>query len=471
MKNITFTIKTILYVIISFALVTTTGCSNDDSTPDVEVVASFSANQTTIETGQSIQISDASTGNPTSWSWSFEGGSPSSSSEQNPTVTYSGTGVFDVSLTVLNGSSEDTFLREDYITVTPEEIVAAFNFNTSTVLESGSIQFSDVSSGEPTEWNWTFEGGSPSTSTEQNPEVVYEKAGVYNVSLTASNGSSTNTITEEKLIHVTCTGIYCEPVFSSYTKKSEIVYGVDSNGHRMTLYEPEGDSRLDRPVVALMGGGGFEGTNLDLLEPIAINLVKHGVVVALLEYRVIDSDNGTVELINGQQDCRTAVRYLKKEAENLGINPGQIFIGGNGSGAFAALFHAYIDESDLSAAELNVINGLGGLEGEEQGNSEFSSEVIGVISLAGGMYSTLDPITSEDVPIFAIHGTADAEVPFDTENTDPITYGSKPVTEKVASIGLNSQLFPIDGGGHIAPRESSDDYILELMYFIREIVQ
>ncbi len=351
------------------------------------------------------------------------------------------------------------------------EVIANFSSNTTTILENGSIQFSDESAGDPTEWNWIFEGGTPSTSNEQNPEVVYEKPGVYSVELSVSNGSTTDIIAEERLINVTCTGIYCEPVFSTYTKTSDIIYGVDANDHKMILFEADGDSRINRPIVALMGGGGFEGTNLDLLEPIAINLVKHGVVVALLKYRVIDTEDGTTELISGQQDCRTAVRYLKKESGNLGIDPNQIFIGGNGSGAFAALFHAYVDESDLSSAELNIINGLGGLEGGAQGNDGFSSEVAGVVSLAGGMFATLESITNEDVPIYAIHGTADTEVPYDSEATNPITYGSKSITEKAASVGLTSHLFTIENGSHTAPRQSSDDYILELIYFIRELVQ
>lgn len=351
------------------------------------------------------------------------------------------------------------------------EVIANFSTNTTTISESGSIQFSDESTGVPVEWNWSFEGGTPSTSNEQNPEVVYEKPGVYSVELSVSNGSTTNIIAEERLINVTCSGIYCEPVFSTYTKTSDIIYGLDANGHKMIIYEADGDSRTNRPIVALMGGGGFEGTNLDLLEPIAINLVKHGVVVALLEYRVIDTEDGTTELISAQQDCRTAVRYLKKEAVNLSIDPDQIFIGGNGSGAFAALFHAYIDESDLSSAELNVINGIGGLEGENQGNDGFSSEVVGIVSLAGGMYNTLDPITDQDVPIYAIHGTVDTEVPYNSEGTNPVTHGSKSITDKVSSVGLTSHLFTIENGSHTSPRQSSNDYILELMYFIRDIVQ
>lgn len=349
------------------------------------------------------------------------------------------------------------------------EVLASFSTSATTIAENESIQFIDESTGNPTMWEWTFEGGSPSTSNQQNPEIIYDKAGFYTVTLTASNGRTTNTLEQTRFIHVTCTGIYCESNFSTYTT-ADAVYGVNAEEHKMILYVPDGDTRTDRPAVALMGGGGWEGTNLDFLNPLAVNLVKHGVVVALLKYRVLDTNDSQTELINGQQDCRTAVRYLKKEAQNLGINPDHIFIGGNGSGASGALFHAYIDEVDLSTSEIEIFNGLGGLEGIDQGNDGFSSEVIGVISLAGAMFARLDPITSDDVPIYAIHGTADSEVPFGTGNTVPITYGSQPITEKVASVGLKSRLFTIENGDHEAPRTRSDDYIQELMYFIRDLV-
>ena len=51
------------------------------------------------------------------------------------------------------------------------------------VIEGGVISFKDTSLGRPTRWNWTFEGGTPSTSNEQNPTVTYSTAGKYKVTL------------------------------------------------------------------------------------------------------------------------------------------------------------------------------------------------------------------------------------------------------------------------------------------------
>jgi hypothetical protein len=125
----------------------------------------------------------------------------------------------------------------------------------------------------------------------------------------------------------------------------------------------------------------------------------------------------------------------------------------------------------LAAAELSFLNSVGGLEGEAQGNAGFSRDVKGIISLAGGMYRTLDPITNNDVPLFAIHGTNDEEVPYTQETiSGNTTYGAVPIINKVAAVGLKAELYTISGGNHEAPRLLSDDYILELMYFLRSVI-
>lgn len=55
------------------------------------------------------------------------------------------------------------------------------------------VQFFDLSTNNPTSWNWTFEGGTPSTSTVQNPVITYSTPGTYAVSLTAANSTGNNT--------------------------------------------------------------------------------------------------------------------------------------------------------------------------------------------------------------------------------------------------------------------------------------
>ncbi len=81
------------------------------------VVADFSATPISICAGQSVSFSNLSTGGPTSWQWTFAGGTPSSSTAQNPTVTYNNAGVYAVTLVASNATSNDTETKPNYITV------------------------------------------------------------------------------------------------------------------------------------------------------------------------------------------------------------------------------------------------------------------------------------------------------------------------------------------------------------------
>jgi len=89
--------------------------------PFVSLSANFSASDTLVETGATIDFTDTSSGNDiVSWDWSFEGGEPSSSSEENPSgIVYNDPGMYNVSLTVTdNGGGTSTLTRVDFIQVT-----------------------------------------------------------------------------------------------------------------------------------------------------------------------------------------------------------------------------------------------------------------------------------------------------------------------------------------------------------------
>lgn len=81
------------------------------------ISADFTVSDDSICKEESVQFTDLSYGNPTSWSWSFEGGTPETSTEQNPIVTYNTSGNYDVELTISDGTSFSTLLQPDYIFV------------------------------------------------------------------------------------------------------------------------------------------------------------------------------------------------------------------------------------------------------------------------------------------------------------------------------------------------------------------
>ncbi|WP_281616381.1 M43 family zinc metalloprotease [Flammeovirga sp. SubArs3] len=80
-------------------------------------VAGFSVDSSEFQINTFVTFTDSSTNRPTSWSWTFEGGSPTSSSDQNPRVQYLDAGTFDVTLITENNAGADTVVMADLITV------------------------------------------------------------------------------------------------------------------------------------------------------------------------------------------------------------------------------------------------------------------------------------------------------------------------------------------------------------------
>lgn len=75
--------------------------------------------------------------------------------------------------------------------------VTAFTVATSNLCEDAPISFTDQSTNFPTSWAWSFQAGTPATSTVQNPMVTYSTPGTYTVSLTATNSAGTGlTVTQ-----------------------------------------------------------------------------------------------------------------------------------------------------------------------------------------------------------------------------------------------------------------------------------
>ena len=88
------------------------------NSPQRAALASFSASRYLISAGDSIVFFDESSYLPSALQWTFEGGTPSSSNQQNPVIRYNETGNFRVKLVAQNSLGSDTLLRDCYITVT-----------------------------------------------------------------------------------------------------------------------------------------------------------------------------------------------------------------------------------------------------------------------------------------------------------------------------------------------------------------
>src|ERR1051325_9805808 len=137
--------------------------------------------------GMQVNFVDKSTGNPTSWSWTF--GDGTSISQQNPVHTYATSGNYTVTLTVSNSSGSNS-ASEVVAIAAGGGPVAKFAFQAN----GNTVNFVDQSTGNPTSWLWNF--GDNTTSTQQNPIHTYAAAGNYTVTLTVSNASGSNSTSQ-----------------------------------------------------------------------------------------------------------------------------------------------------------------------------------------------------------------------------------------------------------------------------------
>jgi parallel beta-helix repeat protein len=172
-------------------------------------VASFNSNVTSGNAPLRVLFSDASTGSPITWNWSF--GDGVNSTEKNPTHTYSMQGSYTVALTVSNAAGSNTTTKSSYIKVTTNNttnatipVVSFWGSRTSGTAPI-TIGFTDASTNTPTAWNWSF--GDGTYSTVQNPKHTYSNAGIYSVTLSASNAAGTGTKTRANYINVTGTSL------------------------------------------------------------------------------------------------------------------------------------------------------------------------------------------------------------------------------------------------------------------------
>lgn len=91
-----------------------------------ELEAKFTTPDTLVNPGSAINFTDQSTGNPTSWNWTFQGGAPATSTVQHPQgIVYGNPGSYDVILTVKNNNGDiSTVTKNGYITVNQSYLMA-----------------------------------------------------------------------------------------------------------------------------------------------------------------------------------------------------------------------------------------------------------------------------------------------------------------------------------------------------------
>lgn len=176
------------YFIYAFFLGFMLACSsNDEPSPTPEpllVNAAFTADKSSIKTGESITFTSTSNENVSTWEWTFDNGNGTNltSSEQNPSITFSEAGTYEVSLTVSSSDdNKDTETKAGFITVV--EPKKSINFDGT----DDYIRFSDPSSSTVTNNQISVVAWVKTTSTSSSLAIMYKQNDDYMLQL-ASGG-------------------------------------------------------------------------------------------------------------------------------------------------------------------------------------------------------------------------------------------------------------------------------------------
>lgn len=269
-------------------------------------VAAFTGTPVSGTAPLTVQFNDTSANDPTAWSWDFNNDNVADSTEQNPSYTYAGAGLYSVKLTATNEAGSDGVIMPDYITVTaaPMTPVASFTATPTSGTAPLAVQFNDTSSNDPTAWAWSF--GDGSTSTGQNPVHEYTAAGTYTVTLTASNTAGSDDEARAGLIAVSEAGPLVTVSFSAtptsgtapldvtFTDKSTggtsdrvenggfesgdaggwTVTGTDDYGASVITQAAEYHSHSGTYMLYVTAGDGLEGT-VDVSQQIDLTGVRN----------------------------------------------------------------------------------------------------------------------------------------------------------------------------------------------------
>ena len=130
-----------------------------------------------------------------------------------------------------NNAYVDNILIEGFAAGLPN---ANFTAGNTLFCPNRQIQFTDLSSGAPTSWNWQFPGGTPASSTTQNPTVVYDEPGRYTVTLEVTNGVGTDI--EVKQGYMTITNGFSLPIIEGFETSETF------NNRGWSLVNDEGDN-------------------------------------------------------------------------------------------------------------------------------------------------------------------------------------------------------------------------------------
>jgi len=265
---------------------------------------------------------------------------------------------------------------------------------------------------------------------------------------------------------------YLDEIFDGITKTEDVIYGnapdlpfvflfewntIDID-LVMDIYEPEGDTITNRPVIVFIHSGAFFTGNNETDDVVALSIAsaKRGYIAVSMSYRlglnIFSSYSGERAVYRGVQDASAAIRYLREHHIDYGIDYEKIFIWGTSAGSFIGLHLAFTEDDERPTStfgeggdpDLGCIN----CEGNDY---EHDSKPNAVISCWGAIGDLNWIDHNNDTPTIMFHGTSDAVVPFNSgypftiDILLPFVYGSNLIHNHLNELNIENELYAEEG--------------------------
>jgi acetyl esterase/lipase len=232
--------------------------------------------------------------------------------------------------------------------------------------------------------------------------------------------------------------------------RAEIYKTIDGVALPLHIFEPEGHKAGDqRPAILFFFGGGWNGGSPKQFEKQCAYLASRGMVAMSVEYRV-KSRHG-VKAVSCFSDARSAIRWVRQNAERLGIDPDRVAAGGGSAGGHLAgalgtvkTFDEPTEDTSVSAVPnaLVLFNPALVLAPVEGYKARDPKKLAGLENRLGVPPEQLSPYHNLDSnlpPAIIFHGTKDTTVPYGTAEL---------FTKEAKTKGNAVELVPYEDQGH-----------------------
>jgi dipeptidyl aminopeptidase/acylaminoacyl peptidase len=265
-------------------------------------------------------------------------------------------------------------------------------------------------------------------------------------------GKKKESVPELKKIVILDSLRYIKPVFDSVDVKKDIVFSEVINYKdsleklHLDVYTPFGDNENNRPVILWVHGGGFSsGTKTqNYITTLAMTFARKGYVSISTDYRLRkDPGENMSDAINDAvNDVMAALKWIRENSLNYGINKDYIIVGGGSAGGILSTNLCYKDSSDTETWD--------------------KSGLIAFINLWGSpnmdmMDKTVD---RNDPPTIFVHGIADSIVPYSN-----CLWLSCLLDQQ----NVRYEIFAIEGAGH-TPVAHMNDIEAKISMFLYKIL-